>query len=177
MTCVNEYCRGSRAHGFTRKKLHSIKHLPCMRAVWHTFRLPVAWFALLWPAGWCCSPAFTGGWWQDSLHRRVVSIKGWVQILKGEVRRVAWKETAGKVISAKTIQRGPVKKYIVEIQDQRYRYPSLMNVPAHLSVCIFVPRSAVQYLKTFRKLREKKLIYVSLLSSSSQEWNKEVQTA
>lgn len=31
-----------------------------------------------------------------------------------------------------------------------------MNVPAHLSVCIFVPHSAVQYLKIFQKLREKK---------------------
>lgn len=165
MTCVNEYCRGSRAHRFTRKQLHSIKHLPCVRAIWHRFRPPMAWFALLWPAGWRCSPAFSGGWWRDSLHRRVVSMKGWVHVLKGKVWRVVWKKTVGKVLAAKAMQRGPVKKLTVEIQDQRYMSPFLVNVLAHLSVCIFVPHSAVQYLKTFQQLREKKLIWVMYLFS------------
>lgn len=64
-------------------------------------------------------------------------MKGQVYVLKGEAQRVAWKEAAGKDHSAETVQRGPVKKIMVEIQNRSYRSPFLMKVPAHLFVWVF----------------------------------------
>lgn len=37
-------------------------------------------------------------------------MKGYIHSIKGQVQIVAWEEIAGKVLSAKTIQRIPVKK-------------------------------------------------------------------
>lgn len=74
---------------------------------------------------------------KDSLHQRMVSMKGQAHVSKGEVQRVAWKEAAGKDHSAETGQRGPVKKIMIEIQNQKYRSPFLMKVPTHLFVCVF----------------------------------------
>lgn len=137
MSHVNEYCRGSRARRFTGKELLGVKHLPWVRADLTQVQTSYGFICSTRPAGWWCSLAFTGGWWQDSLHRRMVSMKGQVYILKGEVQRVAWKEAAGKDHSAETVQRGPVKKIMVEIQNRSYRSPFLMKVPAHLFVWVF----------------------------------------
>lgn len=110
MTCVNEYCRRSRAHRFTRKQLHRIKHLPWVRADLTHVQTPHGFICSIRAS---CVAVLTGivyGWWQDSLHQRVISMKGRVHTLKWDIRKMPWKETAGKVLSAKTIQRQAVKK-------------------------------------------------------------------
>lgn len=112
MTCVNEYCRRSRAHRFTRKQLHRIKHLPWVRADLTHVQTPHGFICSIRAS---CVAVLTGivyGWWQDSLHQRVISMKGRVHTLKWDIRKMPWKETAGKVLSAKTIQRQAVKKKI-----------------------------------------------------------------
>lgn len=109
MACVNEYCRRRRAHRFTRKELHRIKHLPWVRAGLTHVQTPHSFICSIRAS---CVVVLTVvcGWWQDSLHQRVISTKGRVHTLDGDMQNMAWKETAGKVFSAKTIQRQAVKK-------------------------------------------------------------------
>lgn len=175
MTCVNEYCRRRRAHRFTRKDLHRIKHLPWVRADFTHVQTAHVFICSIRASCVVVLTAVVCGWWQDSLHQRVIIKKCWVHTLDGDIRTMAQKETAGKVLSVKTIQRQAIIfKKMVEIENQRCRSSFLMNVSVHLSVvCSFVPHSALQYLKSFQNSRGK-LIDVSLLSSSSPEFLKRI---